>query len=211
VYNCDKEGIDVKEVSHHGSVHHNHVHHVDRQGLYADAWFGPLTDVDFHDNIVHDCKGAGIVIAVEQGMCVSDIKIYNNTVYDNWGTGILFGIFGADNIRYRIDVFNNIVKRNGRGNPAIDYKDEYFWITGGLCLLSANMTDCMIYNNIFDSNAGFDIGYSSRYLEKAQDISAALSEKKIEIFDNLIMKKDSPAPQYPIKTGYENSILYGLD
>ena len=63
VHNCDKEGIDVKEVSHHGSVHHNHVHHVDRQGLYADAWFGPLTNVDFHDNIVHDCKGAGIVIA----------------------------------------------------------------------------------------------------------------------------------------------------
>ena len=76
VYNCDKEGIDVKEVSHHGSVHHNHVHHVDRQGLYADAWFGPLTHVDFHDNIVHDCKGAGIVIAVEQGDCVSDVNIW---------------------------------------------------------------------------------------------------------------------------------------
>jgi len=214
VYNCDKEGIDVKEVSHHGSVHHNHVHHVDRQGLYADAWFGPLTDVDFHDNSVHDCKGAGIVVAVEQGDYISGVKIYNNAVYDNWGTGILFGIFGADKIRYNINVFNNIIKRNGYGDPEIDYKnykEEYFWITGGLCLLSANLTDCRIYNNIFERNKGFDIGYSSRYLADGRDITAALAEKRIEIFDNLVIKSGAPYPQYPIATNYENSVLYGLD
>jgi len=210
VYNCDKEGIDVKEASHHGSVHHNHVHHVDRQGLYADAWFGPLTDVDFHDNIVHDCKGAGIVIAVEQGERISNVRVYNNNVYDNWGTGILFGIFGADNPRDNIDVFNNIVKRNGHGDPGVDYKDEYFWITGGLCLLSSNNTDCNIYNNIFEYNKGFDIGYSDRYLENGQDISTSLKEKKIEIFDNLILDRETPLPQYPITTDYENSVLYGL-
>ena len=211
VYNCDKEGIDVKEVSHHGSVHHNCIHDVDRQGLYADAWFGPLTNVDFHNNEVYNCKGAGIVIAVEQGECVSDVRIYNNNVYDNWGTGILFGIFGADNTRYNIDVFNNIVKRNGHGNPNVDYGDNYFWITGGLCLLSAQMTDCRIYNNIFEENKGFDIGYSSRYCEAGQDISSSLSEKKIKIFDNLVQKSNVQYPQYPITTNYENSILYGLD
>ena len=211
VYNCDKEGIDIKEVSHHGSVHHNHVHHVDRQGLYADAWFGPLTNVDFYDNIVHDCKGAGIVIAVEQGECVSDIRIYNNNVYDNWGTGILFGIFGKDKIRHHIDVFNNIVKRNGYGEPGIDYQNGYFWITGGLCLLSVQLTDCRIHNNIFDGNKGFNIGYSSRYCENRKDIIESFSEKKIEIFDNLVIKNEIPFPQYPIETGYENSTLYGLD
>ena len=210
VYNCDKEGIDVKETSRNGSVHHNHVHHVDRQGLYADAWFGPLTNVDFHDNTVHDCKGAGIVIAVEQGDYISDVKVYNNNVYDNWGTGILFGIFGADNMRYKIDVFNNIVKRNGYGDPEIDYKTEYFWITGGLCLLSAQMTDCNIFNNIFENNKGFDIGYSSRYLENEKDITSALADKKIKIYDNLILKRETPFPQYPITTEYENSVLYGL-
>ena len=211
VYNCDKEGIDVKEVSHHGSVHHNHVHHVDRQGLYADAWFGPLAHVDFHDNIVHDCKGAGIVIAVEQGECVSDVRLYGNTVYDNWGTGILFGIFGADNIRYNIDVFNNVIKRNGHGDPNADYGNGYFWITGGLCLLSSQMTDCRIYNNIFEGNKGFDIGYSSRYCADGQDIASALSEKRIEIRDNLIINSVVPSPNYPITTNYENSILYALD
>ena len=141
----------------------------------------------------------------------SIIKIYNNNVYNNWGTGILFGIFGADKPRYRIDVFNNTVKRNGHGNPEIEYKDEYFWITGGLCLLSAQLTDCRIYNNIFENNKGFDIGYSGRYCKNGRDITAALAEKKIEIFDNLVIKNDSQAPQYPITTNYENSILYGLD
>jgi hypothetical protein len=169
-----------------------------------------LTNIDFYSNNVHDCKGAGIVISVEQGECVSDVRIYNNTVNDNWGTGILFGIFGADKIRYRIDVFNNIVKRNGHGDPDVDYKDGYFWITGGLCLLSAQMTDCRIHNNIFENNKGFDIGYSSRYCQNGQDIDAALKEKRIEIYDNLVIKSDENVPQYPITTGYENSVLYGL-
>lgn len=208
VFDCDKEGIDVKEVSHHGTVHHNHVHHVDRQGLYADAWFGPLTHVDFYENTVHDCKGAGIVISVEQGHHVSDIRIFNNDVYDNWGTGILFGIFGADKIRYNIDVFNNIVKRNGHGRPGSD--GDYFWITGGICLLSASLTDCTIHNNILHDNKGFDIGYSDRYCPNGEDIHAVFAEKRIDIFDNIAIKGDSPVPKYPITTNYENSVLYGI-
>lgn len=209
VFNCDKEGIDVKEVSHHGIVHHNHVHHVDRQGLYADAWFGPLTNVDFYENDVHDCKGAGIVVSVEQGDNVSYMRIYGNNVYDNWGTGILFGIFGADKIRHNIDVFNNVVKRNGYGRP--DTKEGYFWITGGLCLLSAQLTDCRIYNNIFYDNKGFDIGYSSRYCPNGEDICEVLKEKRISIFDNLVIDSETPKAQYPITTNYENSVLYGFD
>ena len=212
VYNCDKEGIDVKEVSHHGTVHHNHVYDCDRQGLYADAWFGPLTNVDFFHNTVHNCRGAGIVVAVEEGYCVSDVKIYNNTVYDNWGTGILFGIFGMDKIRYRIDIFNNIVKRNGHGNPDAHDAGDYFWITGGLCLLSAQTQYCNIYNNIFEDNKGFDIGYSSRFLESnptIKDINTIFAKNKINIFDNLILSKGE-SPQYPITTNYENSTLFGL-
>ena len=41
-----KEGIDVKETAAHGVVHHNHCHDNDRQGLYVDAWFGILEDVE---------------------------------------------------------------------------------------------------------------------------------------------------------------------
>ncbi|MCL2286729.1 MAG: hypothetical protein FWC32_10260, partial [Firmicutes bacterium] len=131
---------------------------------------------------------------------------------DNWGTGILFGIFGQDKMRYRIDVFNNIVKRNGHGGPNFP-KGDYFWITGGLCLLSAQTSDCNIYNNIFEDNKGFDIGYDGpRFMENSKeghDITDVLKEKRIKIFDNLILTTGE-LPQYPIKTNYENSTLYGL-
>lgn len=42
VHHGFKEGIDIKEVSAHGVVHHNYVHDMPRQGLYTDAWFGVL-------------------------------------------------------------------------------------------------------------------------------------------------------------------------
>jgi len=40
IHGCFKEGIDIKGTSCHGIVHHNHIHHVKRQGLYVDSWFG---------------------------------------------------------------------------------------------------------------------------------------------------------------------------
>jgi len=208
VHHCEKEGIDVKEVSHHGTVHHNHVHHCHRQGLYADAWFGPLTNVDFFHNNVHDNMGAGIVVAVEEGHCVSDIKIYGNNVCDNYGTGILFGIFGVDNIRYRIDVFDNIVKRNGAGDETFQNNpDAYFWITGGLCMLSHNMVHCNIYNNIFEDNRAFDIGYSNRF--DLDNIQKDFAKRRINIFDNLILTKDRK-DKYPIITNYDGTELYSV-
>jgi len=63
---------------------------------------------------------------------------------------------------------------------------------------------------IFENNKGFDIGYSSRYCQNGQDITTVLKEKRIEIYDNLVIKSDKNVPQYPITTGYENSVLYGL-
>ena len=238
VYDCDKEGIDVKEVSHHGIVHHNHVYNCDRQGLYADAWFGPLTHVDFCHNNVHDCKGAGIVVAVEEGYFLSDINIYNNNVCDNWGSGILYGTFGHDKARHRINVYNNVVKRNGYGgNPN---GEGYFWITGGLCLLSAEMYNCEIYNNIFEDNRAFDIGYSDRFFvcqetapqflgemsdSKRQsrllqetapqflgerDIEAVFKKRRIRVYDNLILTQGR-GDVYPIASQYESCELYGYE
>ena len=43
VYDSDKEGIDIKETSKRGKVHHNLVHNVDKLGIYVDAWFGEIT------------------------------------------------------------------------------------------------------------------------------------------------------------------------
>ena len=65
VHDCDKEGIDVKENSVRGRVHHNLVERCDRQGLYADAWFGTLKDVVFDHNLVRENRGAGLAVSVE--------------------------------------------------------------------------------------------------------------------------------------------------
>ena len=37
IYGSDKEGIDIKETSKRGKIHHNLVHNVKRQGIYIDA------------------------------------------------------------------------------------------------------------------------------------------------------------------------------
>src|SRR5260370_12608345 len=65
VYDSDKEGIDVKETSSRGKVHHNHVHNLHRQGIYVDAWFGKIDDIEIFSNVIHDCAGAGFVLSAE--------------------------------------------------------------------------------------------------------------------------------------------------
>ncbi len=197
VYDCDKEGIDVKETSSHGTVHHNYVHHVDRQGLYVDSWFGVLEDVELYENVVHDCRGAGIVVSVEGGKEARDIRIHHNLVYDNLGTGIFFSRWG-DGPRTNIQVYNNTVHHNGYGpaNPGTDYH----WITGGLYLFSTNLQDVEIRSNILSDNKGFQIGYSDHYLKLGDDIHAILAEKRIVIAYNLVHDRNNVT--YPIYAGW---------
>ena len=79
VYNCQKEGIDVKETAAYGIVHHNYVHHLKRQGLYIDGWFGQLEEIEMYDNIVHDCE-SGIAVSSEEGPKTRNLKNHHNLV-----------------------------------------------------------------------------------------------------------------------------------
>jgi hypothetical protein len=197
VYDCDKEGIDVKETSRQGTVHHNHVHNVDRQGLYVDSWFGVLEDAELYENVVHDCRGAGIVVSVEGGQEARDIRIHHNLVYDNLGTGIFFSRWG-DGPRSDVQVYNNTVHHNGYGPPAAG--EDYFWMTGGLYLFSTNLQDIEIRNNILSDNRGFQIGYSDHYLRIADDVETVLRQKNIVIEHNLLY--DQNDVEYPIHAGW---------
>ncbi len=201
VYECDKEGIDVKETSAHGRVHHNYIHNLDRQGLYVDSWFGVLEDVEVDHNVVHSCRGAGMAISVEGGREARNIRIHHNLFYDNRGTGILFGRWGGDGPRADIHIYNNTVHHNGYGpaNPPT----QYHWITGGLYLFSANVNDVDIRNNIFSDNKGFQIGYSDHYLQSGADIAAIFAQKRISITDNLIY--DNNNVTYPIRAGWTDN------
>ena len=198
VYNCYKEGIDVKETSKHGSVHHNYVHHVDRQGLYADAWFGMLEDVEFSDNVVHDCGSIGFALSVEDIKAVLNIRFHHNLLYNNKGSGIYFSRWGKDGPRTNIRIFNNTIHHNGYGIPSPG--NDYYYVTGGLYLYSDNLQNIEIYNNIFSENNGFEFGYSDRYLKAGKDIRSVLTDKNISIRYNLV--NDINTVQYPIHVGW---------
>ena len=170
VYNCKKEGIDVKETAAHGKVYHNYVHDCLRQGLYIDGWFGQLEDISLCMNVVHDCE-AGIAVSSEEGPNTKDLKIHHNLIYNNRATGIFFSRWGADNPRENVEVYNNTFYRNGWG-PNFS-GDPQYWLNGGCYLYSTNVKNVIIHHNIFAFNFPFEIGRTSLLYEdrmKAQDI-----------------------------------------
>jgi hypothetical protein len=67
VYDSDKEGIDIKETSKRGKVHHNRVHNVDRQGIYVDAWFGEIGDVEIFSNVIHVAEALDLYYLLRTG------------------------------------------------------------------------------------------------------------------------------------------------
>ncbi len=188
VRDVNKEGIDVKEVSRRGVVHHNLVERAGRQGLYVDAWFGDLEDVEIYENVVRNCQGAGFAISVEGGRALRRVRFHHNLLHNNAGTGILFGRWGGDGPRSEIHIYNNTVHRNGHGPRS---HTGYFWITGGLYLYSANLSDIHVYDNIFSENRGFQIGYSEHWLKIDSDGQRALALRNIRITRNVIYTTES--------------------
>lgn len=186
-----KEGIDVKETSANGRVHHNLVHGTARQGLYVDAWFGVLHDLEIDHNLVRDCGGAGLAISVEQGDGIDGLRIHDNLLVDNLGSGILFGRWGVDGPRKRIEIHHNTIRHNGHGPPADDA--TFFWITGGIFLFSANVEHLHMHANLVVDNRGFQIGASDAWLTTHPSITLA---------DNVV-RGDRADP--PIRVGWPDN------
>lgn len=191
VYNCQKEGIDVKETASHGSVHHNYVHDCKRQGLYIDGWFGQLEDIEMYENVVHDCE-AGIAVSSEEGPNTKNLRIHHNLIYNNRAGGIFFSRWGADNPREEVEVYNNTFYRNGWG-PNFAGDVNYWLPAGGCYFYSNNLHDVIIRNNIFARNFPFEIGHTQRF--KKGD----LENQNIVIDFNLV--HDENTFDYPIFLG----------
>ncbi len=197
IHDCSKEGIDIKETSSNGIVHHNHIHHVKRQGLYVDAWFGTVEQIEIYGNRIHHCGDAGIVISVENGKEVRNVNIHDNIIHHNSGSGLFFSRWG-DGPRRHIQIHHNTFYKNGCGLP--NPGSSYYWITGGLYLYSDNLDHITVRKNIFSENRGFQIGISDRYLGDNKDIDQALKEKNIVIRDNVIHQTEQV--YYPIRVGW---------
>ena len=197
IYDSEKEGIDIKDTSKRGKVHHNLINNILRQGIYVDAWFGKISDIDIFSNVIHDCRGAGLVLSVENGRSVENINIHNNLIFNNYGSGLYFSRWGVDNPRQNIQISNNVFYHNGYGPPKAG--QIYYWLTGGLYLYSTNVHGISIRNNIFSNNRGFQIGYSDLFVKDHQSWQTVAREKKIKIIANLIDGRN--AIDYPIKSG----------
>ncbi len=172
-----KEGIDVKEFSNHGKVHHNYCHDILREGIYIDSWFGELHDIEVYKNIVHDCDWGILLSAEGKQSNMKNIFIHNNLVYDNFGKGIAFSVLGHDEPRENIHIYNNTVCFNG--TPA-----HWSGETGGIGILSQNLKDIYIYNNILYKNQGYQI---ATFADISTEAGRQLLTKKNIVIENNLM------------------------
>jgi hypothetical protein len=106
------EGIDAKESSHDGSIHHNYIYNLSRQGLYIDAWNSSVCgNIDVYSNVVHDTQH-GLAIAGEAGGTVKNIRVFNNLFYNHWLQGLVLASWYKGGHKDNIQIFNNTIFRS---------------------------------------------------------------------------------------------------
>lgn len=151
------EGIDIKEASQNGKVHHNYIHDYSGNGggLYVDAWKAvspSLKNIDIYANRLSNTAN-GIIIGSEQGGTAENINVYNNIVYNTGSVGI--GIPGrlGDGIRRNINIFNNTI-----------YKAQYNG-GAGIYITAFKISNIAIKNNIvYFNNTNGQITVASKSL-----------------------------------------------
>lgn len=139
-------GIDAKESSCRGSIHHNYLHDFPGYGgqIYLDAWeagmngTGTLSWIDIHDNRL-DGAG-GITIGSEQGGIVENVRVFNNLIHQPWSSGIavagLEGEGGSYALKRNLHIFNNTIW--GSRNHG----------TSAIYLFAVNAENIVVQNNL---------------------------------------------------------------
>ncbi len=138
------EGIDAKDGSTNGKIYKNHVHHINRLGIYVDSWDKLTSQIEVYQNVVHDCANDGFTLAAESGGLLENIKIYNNIAYNNKYNGINISANGEAIYSHpmkNIYVVNNTFYSNG----------DSTW-GGGVLIENPEADDVVIRNNICSQN-----------------------------------------------------------
>ena len=185
VHRSHKEGIDIKERSAHGVVHNNETHDLPRQGIYLDAWFGILEDVEVHSNRSYNNEWGITLSAEDDGAEMRNIRIHSNFVYNNRASGIMFGLFGQDEPRSDIKIYNNTVVGNGTIS-------HWHGTTGGIDLRSSNVCDVYVVNNLVMNNIGFEIAGFASDDEREQ----AFAERNIVVRNNMTSPFHNSVEEY---------------
>ncbi|NEW85169.1 MAG: right-handed parallel beta-helix repeat-containing protein, partial [Mariniphaga sp.] len=193
IHHCFKEGIDCKEVSQHGVIHHNLVHDLPRQAYYVDAWFGLLEDVEFHSNTAYNCM-RGFGISVEGlGSELRNVRFHHNLIYNMKGAGVLFGMWGNNLLRSDIHIYNNTFYHCG--SPQV-----FSGGVGSFDILSKNFKDIFIYRNICDKGWDYEMGFTF----KPDEVAKALAERNFVAVENLF---EGPKNR-PSRIGQFDVMLY---
>ena len=174
VHHCNKEGIDCKEVSKHGVIHHNLVHDLPRQAYYTDAWFGLLEDIEFHSNTAYNCMW-GFAISVEgKGSELRNVRFHHNLIYNMTGSGVLFGMWGNNLQHSGIHIYNNTFYHCG--SPQV-----FSGGVGSINILSQNFRDVYIYRNICDKGWDYEMGFTFI----PEEVKKALADRNFIAAENL--------------------------
>ena len=100
------EGIDVKEHSKNGSVHHNYAWNLMRLGFYIDAWNAQdMANISFYNNVAHNTNG--IALGCEDGGQLRNIRVYNNLSYNNFSSGLILADWIKGGKKDDIYIVNN--------------------------------------------------------------------------------------------------------
>ncbi|WP_136809821.1 right-handed parallel beta-helix repeat-containing protein [Desulfosediminicola flagellatus] len=149
-------GIDMKEGSYNGKIHHNEVYNIHGQnGIYTDAWDKATTNIEIYSNYIHDFTdvGTGIMMSSEQGGMLDNVRVHHNIV-KNVKTGISHhpGRFGPVDPIQNLYIYNNTIVNCGPVEPSYQ---------GGYLIRNPDANNVYIKNNIFSQNVGYQIGFST--------------------------------------------------
>jgi hypothetical protein len=143
------EGIVAKDGSYNGKVYNNHVHDMERLGIYVDAWDKHTYNIEVYNNIVHDINNHDCyTLASERGGLLENITLYNNIGYNAGENGITVSFNGDVAVQpiKDITIINNTLYKNGSPN----------W-GGGIVVGNADIQNVVIRNNIVSQNIYYQI------------------------------------------------------
>lgn len=146
VFDCQEEGIIVKDNAAYGQLYRNHVHHVGSTGLYVDSWNRYTHDIEVFQNVVHDIADNGFAVGSEDGGTLVNVHFYNNIAYNNRYVGLSVSANGLSGPMQDIYIVNNTFHNNGWAD----------W-GGGILVDNVNAQNVVIRNNITSQNLYFQI------------------------------------------------------
>ncbi|WP_420597044.1 RICIN domain-containing protein [Deinococcus sp.] len=152
------EGIDAKNGTSNGKVHHNEIYNLSQLAIYVDGYSFVGENIDIYANHIHNTHD-GIRIDAEQTGSVKNIRIHDNLIRDIGYWGINAGVG-------EVSVYNNTVVRSGLGRYKAAFCErgpdgkcaDY---GSGLRVAYPQRTNAFIHDNIVVDSVTYPIEYGS--------------------------------------------------